>query len=315
MIERAAKKPIIISKNGIKKLEKILLNSKTFQEEWLQEILANEPDILPTASIDSIYSPLLCIGREIPVASGYIDNLYISPKGYIVIVETKLWRNPEARREVVGQIIDYAKDLKDWNYEQLNNMYKLINNSDKGIFEAMVTQDLLNVENESAFIDTTEKNMKLARFLLMIVGDGIREGVERMTEFLNETPNMQYHLALCELEVYDLGCDERLVVPQLLTKTKVIERGIIRVEGTGKATIEMHDDELREAQNKKTYLKRDNLSFDEWFKKAEEKNTLAHEIKILVEDFEDLDYIYYIGTADLNIAYRFEHLKKNLKFL
>ena len=28
-----------------------------------------------------------------------------------MLIECKLWRNPEARREVVGQILDYAKVL------------------------------------------------------------------------------------------------------------------------------------------------------------------------------------------------------------
>ena len=317
MEERAAKKPVIVNGNNIRKIDRVLLNSKEFQESWLQEILAKEPGILPTPCIDPIYAPLLCIGREVAVTSGSIDNLYISSKGYLVIVETKLWRNPEARREVVGQIIDYAKDLKKWNYEQLNNVYKQINNSSTGIFEAMVQQNLQSEYNEAAFIDITEKNMKQARFLLMIVGDGIREGVERMAEFLNETPNMQYHLALCELEVYDLGNGERLVIPQLLTKTIVIERGIIRVEGmSGNVTIEMHNDEdMIKTTSRKTYASKDNLSLEEWLTKAESTNSYISEIKELIEDFEDLGYTYYIGTSDLNIAYRFENLKKHLKVL
>ena len=317
MEERAAKRPVIVSGNGIRKIDRVLLNSKEFQEVWLQDILAREPGILPTASIDPIYAPLLCIGREVAVASGSIDNLYISPKGYIVIVETKLWRNPEARREAVGQIIDYAKDLKEWDFEKLNNAYKQYNKSGTGIFEALVQRSLQSEDNEAAFVDITEKNIKQARFLLMIVGDGIREGVERMADFLNDTPSMQYRLALCELEVYDLGNDERLIIPQLTTKTNVIERGIIRVEGAaGNVSIEMHDDEdLPVQKSKKSYTSKDNLSIDDWFKKAEEANSDVSAIKELLEDFEDLDYMYYIGTADISIAYRFENLKKNLKVL
>ncbi len=34
-----------------------------------------------------------------------------------MLVEAKLWRNPEARRKVIGQILDYAKELSRWNYE------------------------------------------------------------------------------------------------------------------------------------------------------------------------------------------------------
>ena len=317
MEERAAKKPVIVSGDGIRKIDRIQMLSKDFQEEWLQDILAKEPSILPTASIDSVYAPLLCIGREVAVTSGSIDNLYISPKGYIVIVETKLWRNPEARREVVGQIIDYAKDLKEWDYEQLNNAYKKINNCNTGIFEAMVSHNLQAEDNEAAFIDMTEKNMKQSRFLLMIVGDGIREGVEKMAEFLNETPNMQYRLALCELEVYDLGNGERLVIPQLTTKTNVIERGIIRVEGTtSSVSIIMHEDkEQDDASPRKASSPKDKLSPEEWFEKSASTNSHSAYIKDLIEDFAGLDYIYYAGTSDLSVAYRFESLKKKLQVL
>jgi len=39
--------------------------------------------------------------------------------GRLAVVEVKLWRNPEARRKVVAQILDYAKELSNWDYEDL----------------------------------------------------------------------------------------------------------------------------------------------------------------------------------------------------
>ena len=118
------KRPFIVGENTYTKLERIPLTKGIFQEEWLQKLLQNSPQLLPVAEIDAIYAPLVCIGREVATAAGYIDNLYISPKGYITIVETKLWRNPEARREVVGQIIDYAKELKQFSYERLDKLFE-----------------------------------------------------------------------------------------------------------------------------------------------------------------------------------------------
>ena len=202
MNEKMNKKPVIIANGHIKKLNKILLNSDTFKESWLQEILYAEPSILPTNEIDSIYSNLIPIGREIPVSSGFIDNFYISSKGYLVIVETKLWRNPESRREVVGQILDYAKDIQQWDYEILNDIY--YKNNNKNLFDMFIEKGYYSKEDEADFIDIVTKNIVNARFLLMIVGDGIREGVEKMVSFLNNNPTMQYNFALCELAVYEL---------------------------------------------------------------------------------------------------------------
>ena len=60
----------------------------------------------------------------------------------------------------------------------------------------MVEQNLLVQEDEALFTDLLAKNLSNARFLLLIVGDGIRDSVWRMTEFLNSTPNMLYNIAL-----------------------------------------------------------------------------------------------------------------------
>lgn len=272
---------------------------------------------MPTASIDSIYAPLLCIGREIPMPSGFIDNLYISPKGYIVIVETKLWRNPEARREVVGQIIDYAKDLKLWTYEQLDNAYKNYHHKSSGLFEALVEAKYQIPENEATFIDITDKNIKNARFLLMIVGDGIREGVERIADFLNETPNMQYRLALCELEVYDLGNDTRLVVPQLTTKTKIVDRGIIRVEEKIGNFVDIVINQEENVITREQKVKADDLNYDEFYNRLKDKNAAIckEALSDLLNDLDDLGFTYHIGSSECVISYLIPSLQVKIPII
>ena len=53
---------------------------------------------------------------------GFLDVLLISEHGRLVVVECKLWRNPQARREVVGQILDYARELARYGYEDLQRI-------------------------------------------------------------------------------------------------------------------------------------------------------------------------------------------------
>ena len=79
-------------------LKQVDFNDKQIAETWLQDALSKSPDLLPVADINSSFTPLISLGREIDS----IDNLYISPNGRITIVETKLWRNPEATREYIG---------------------------------------------------------------------------------------------------------------------------------------------------------------------------------------------------------------------
>lgn len=81
-------------------------------EKWLQDLIATHSEILPVEEFDEVFGPAISLGREIGTAAGSIDNLYVSPKGSLTIVETKLWKNPDKHRTVVAQIIDYAKELK-----------------------------------------------------------------------------------------------------------------------------------------------------------------------------------------------------------
>ena len=54
----------------------------------------------------------------------------MNEEGYLTLVETKLWRNPEARRTVVAQIIDYASHLSTWTYDELRQAVLASRNHD-----------------------------------------------------------------------------------------------------------------------------------------------------------------------------------------
>ena len=166
--------PYFISSDNSLKLERVPLIEKHFSENWLQKLIHENPQILPIDEIESGFAPLISIGREISTSVGYIDNLYISPNGYLTLVETKLWRNPEAKREVVGQILDYAKELTTWSFSKLNESIKQSNeifqNKSKGIIDLIKEFDLIEESDEQIIIDNIERNLKRGRLLLLIVG-------------------------------------------------------------------------------------------------------------------------------------------------
>jgi hypothetical protein len=80
-----------------------------FDEAWLQRLVMAHPSVLPVDQIEPAFSPLIPVCIELPVSSGSVDNLLVTPAGDLALIECKLWRNPEARRKVLAQIIDYAK--------------------------------------------------------------------------------------------------------------------------------------------------------------------------------------------------------------
>ena len=92
----------------------------SYDEDWLQSLLCQTPEILPTGEFDPAFFPAMPLCRELPTAAGPIDLAYVSDQGRLSIVECKLWRNPEARRDAVSQILDYAKEISRWSYEELN---------------------------------------------------------------------------------------------------------------------------------------------------------------------------------------------------
>lgn len=266
--------PYFISETNSFQLERIPLNEKHFQENWLQKIIHKNPQILPIDDIESGFAPLISLGREISTSVGYIDNLYISPNGYLTIVETKLWRNPEAKREVVGQIIDYAKELTNWNFTKLNdgvkNSSQLYNNNSKGIIELIKDFENIEEHEEYKIIDNIERNLKRGRFLLLIVGDGIRESVEEMVDFLSNTPQIQFTLGLVELQFYKNPNveGELIAIPNLITRTKEITRAIVKIENSTNGNVKIETDFIEEKL--KPITARTTITEDDFFEQLQQ---------------------------------------------
>jgi RecB family endonuclease NucS len=82
------------------------------REATLRDMIADHPSMLPIHDLDPSYGRLVTVTRELAIPGvGFVDVLLIDEHGRLVVVECKLWRNPQARREVVGQILDYAREL------------------------------------------------------------------------------------------------------------------------------------------------------------------------------------------------------------
>jgi hypothetical protein len=189
--------------------------------------------LIPVDQIEPAFTNLVAVCTELPTPSGFVDNLLITPNGDIALVECKLWRNPDARRKVVAQIIDYAKDLVAWSFDDLQTAVgKAIPPAgDSGIRRTLFELVSEHAEiDEASFIDAVSRNLRRGRFLLLVVGDGIREGVEAMTEFLQQYAGLHFTLSLVELSAFRLPEKGYIVQPRVLAKTINIERGIVSFE-------------------------------------------------------------------------------------
>lgn len=223
--------PLSIKDGEVSTLSKISFSSNEYNEDWIQNICFNHPEMLPIAEIEQTFNDMIPICRELSCPSGSMDLVYVNEYGFIAIGECKLWRNPEARRKVIGQILEYAKDLSNWDYEQFEkaclNARKSPNQ--KSLYD--IVRERSNTElDESSFVDAVQRNLHRGRFVLMVIGDGIRENMEGLSDFIQRYGNMNFTLALVELPIYKLSSTGQLIItPRIIAKTKEIQRIIYRV--------------------------------------------------------------------------------------
>lgn len=240
-------------------LQRVPLGDRGVSEDALQDLLDQHPELLPARDIDPALGPLISLGREIVTSVGQIDNLFVTPSGQLVVVEAKLWKNPEARREVVGQIIDYASALSMLTVDELDGLVAQSDDSRRGIWARALTSPFSSqVPEESSFRDALRRNLKQGRFLLLVVGDSIRDEVERMAQFLHSTPQLQFTLALVELQLWRLEGDNLVVVPSIVASTVEVTRAVVEVtsgpEGDIAVSVTTPTDEPRRRHNRASFV-------------------------------------------------------------
>ncbi len=207
-------------------------------EAFLQELLFRFPETLPTDAIDAAYAGAVPVCRELTTPAGYVDALYVNPLGRLTLAEFKLWRNPQARREVIGQILDYAKELASWGYEDLQReVSKTLKRTGNVLYELVREQ----VPDEAAFVDRVTRHLKRGEFLLLIVGDGIREDVEHIVDFVQKHSGLHFNLALVEAALYRDHTGHIIVQPRVLARTEIIRRHVLETGLVGEVA-DVEDD-------------------------------------------------------------------------
>jgi hypothetical protein len=228
-------------------------------EAWLQKLIFRFPQLLPVHEIDPGFSRIIPVCLELPTPAGNVDNLYITESGDLVISECKLWRNPEARREVVAQVIDYAHGMASWRYTDLQDAVQKSFTVDGGrppttLYELI--EETAEID-EAGFVDAVSRNLRLGRMLLLIVGDGIREGVESLSSFLQLHAGFHFTLGIVEMPVFRLPQGGLIVQPRVLARTVNIERGIVKVADGQRAIVEPVPERGADDRGRRTSISQD----------------------------------------------------------
>lgn len=192
-------------------------------EDALQTLLENHPEVIPGKQIspNSEDPPrFILLRREMKVSGWSLDHLFVDQNGILTLVEAKLIQNPESRRDVIGQIIEYAANAgKEWSHgkvRQAATEYYLDRGRD---LDEVLRENFDEALDIDEFWSLVDSNLDDGRLRLIIAGDEIRAEVRRMIEYLNSEMHRVDVLGL-ELKCY--GDDESSVVlvPRIIGQTQ-----------------------------------------------------------------------------------------------
>ncbi len=217
-------KILIQDQRGVRALEEGYAS-----EEELQTFLREHSDLMPVDEIELGTPPLLCIGWEVSVASGSQDLLYVDETGLLTIVETKLKKNPEARREVVGQILEYASHASAWTASDVETKAQKFFSSQecpkeyRGLTLEEALRNFLERTNSPAresfsyedFLNLVTANLERGHIRLVIAIDEPPSSLLRTVEFINHFSE-RFEMYLIQLKrFHDKATGQNIFVPAL----------------------------------------------------------------------------------------------------
>lgn len=154
-------------------------------EAQLQGLIAETPDLLPGVA----GGPPVVVMREFPLPVGRVDVVVVDLEGGISLCECKLGTNPQARREVIGQLVSYAGALSRMSYDEFaeraatrlgTSLAEALGALAEGEFDA------------DAFHPTLASNLAAGRFRLVIVVDEISDELRDAVLYLNDQTETEF---------------------------------------------------------------------------------------------------------------------------
>jgi hypothetical protein len=196
-------------------------------ERLLQQLLAQYPDLLAGEQMDA-EAPRrwLLVSREmaVPAEEGgsgrwAIDHLFLDQDGVPTLIEVERATDTRIRREVAGQMLDYAANaVVYWPVEDIRARYEAAQPEPLELPAEFLGEDA----NPEEFWQRVKTNLQAGRVRLVFVADRIPLELRRIVEFLNAQMDPAEVLAL-EIEQF-VGSKHRTLVPRIVGQTAEAER-------------------------------------------------------------------------------------------
>jgi hypothetical protein len=220
-------------------------------EDVLPSLLADHPDLL-AGDQTSPSSPRrwLLVSREarIPDNEGgvgrwAVDHLFLDQDGVPTLVEVKRSSDTRVRREVVGQMLDYAANaMVYWPADHIRGQFEQ-RCSIEGRDPDLVLHEALDVTESDDYWERVATNLQAHRVRMVFVADEIPPELQRIVEFLNEQMTPAEVLAV-EVRQF-AGRGLKTLVPRVLGMTAEAEQRKVSARRRDRWTAEEFDADLR----------------------------------------------------------------------
>lgn len=201
-------------------------------EDVFQALLEDHPSLLAGDQIDSV-SPRrwLLVQREMgvpDVEDGYgrwlVDHLFLDQDAVPTLVEVKQSSDTRIRREVVGQMLDYAANAVSYlSADQIRDRYEATCRR-RGVDSEQTLMDCVGAETEvETYWQQMKTNLAAGKVRMIFVADKIPTELRRIVEFLNEQMSPAEVLAI-EIKQY-AGQGLKTLVPKVIGQTAKAQQG------------------------------------------------------------------------------------------
>ncbi|MDB4634114.1 hypothetical protein OAG76_01785 [Rubripirellula sp.] len=195
-------------------------------ESVLQELLEKHPDLMPGNQI----SPgrprkWLLVRREMGIPDSEdasdrwsIDHVFLDQDGTPTLVEVKRSTDTRIRREVVGQMLDYAANaVVHWPVEKLQAEFEARCRDSNSSPNEKLEEILGDRTDESDFWLMVKTNLQAGKVRLLFIADEIPSELRRIIEFLNEQMDPAEVLGV-EIKQF-VGGGVQSLVPRVIGQT------------------------------------------------------------------------------------------------
>lgn len=193
------------------------------RESILQELLARFPEVLSGSQIDPADPRRwLLVSRELGVPASEagsdrwaLDHLFLDQDGIPTLVEVKRSTDTRLRREVVGQMLDYAANaVLHWPVDRIISEFRESCTHRRSDPDAVLEEFLGDASSADEFWQQVKTHLQAGKIRLIFVADIIPPELARIIEFLNEQMDPAEVLAV-ELPQF-AGPGVRTLVPRVI---------------------------------------------------------------------------------------------------